>query len=46
VHQHVGRLDANAHHARQQTHHGMRSLAGCLIEAIQACALDLPDLIA
>ena len=24
----------------------MRSLAGCMLEAIQACALDLPDLIA
>jgi len=45
-HQHVGRLDANAHHTRQQAHHGMRSLAGCMLEAIQACALDLSDLIA
>src|SRR6266550_3498074 len=46
VHQHVGRLDANAHHTRQQAHHGMRSLAGFMLEVIQACALDLPDLIA
>src|SRR6266536_2910237 len=46
LHQHVGRLDANAHHTRQQAHHGMRSLAGFLLEVIQACALDLPDLIA
>jgi hypothetical protein len=36
----------DTHHARQQPHHGVRSLAGCLIEAIQACALDLPNLIA
>jgi hypothetical protein len=38
LHQHVGRLDANAHHTRQQAHHGMRSLAGCMLEAIQAGA--------
>ena len=46
MHQHVRRLDANAHHTRQQAHHGMRSLAGCVLEAIPACALYLPDLIA
>jgi hypothetical protein len=34
-------VDANAHHTRQQAHHGMRFLAGCMLEAIQACALDL-----
>jgi hypothetical protein len=40
------RLYADTHRARQQPHHGVRSLAGCLIWAIQACALDLPNLIA
>src|SRR4249919_3142297 len=46
LHQHLGRLDANAHHTRQKAHHGMRSLTGCMLEAIQACVLDLLDLIA
>src|SRR6516162_8785069 len=46
LHQQVCRLDANADDTRQQAHHGMRSFTGCVLEAIPACALYLPDLIA
>src|SRR5437588_5473762 len=44
-HQHVGRLDTNPDHARQQAHHGMWSIIGLLLETLQACLLDPSDLI-
>src|SRR5665811_1241930 len=45
VHQHVGCLDADPDHAREQAHHGVRSITGCVLETLQACLLDLPYLI-
>ena len=45
LHQHVGRLDANPDHARQQTHHCVWSITGRLLETLQASILDLPYLI-
>ena len=44
LHQHVGRLGTDPDHACQQAHHGMWSIAGRLLETLQACLLDLPDL--
>src|SRR5262245_26099563 len=44
LHQHVGGLDANPDHARQQAHHGMRSITGRLLETLQASILDPADL--
>src|SRR6266436_5425466 len=45
LHQHVGCLDANPDHARQQAHHGVWSIAGGFLETPQASILDLPNLI-
>ena len=45
VHQHVSRLNADPDHARQQAHHSVRSITGRVIETLQACLLNLPDLI-
>ena len=45
LHQHVGRLDANPDHPRQQAHHGVWSITGRLHDAFQASILDLADLI-
>src|SRR5208282_6583244 len=45
LHQHVGRLDPNPDHPRQQAHHCVWSITGRLRETLQACLLDLPDLI-
>src|ERR1700730_2550461 len=38
-------LDANPDHARQQAHHCVWSITRRLLETIQACLLDLADLI-
>src|SRR5712675_659252 len=46
LHQHVGCLDANPDHARQQAHHGVWSIAGGFLETLQASILDVPDLTA
>src|SRR5262249_31627179 len=46
VHQHVGRLNADPNHTRQQAHHGVWSIIGRLLKMLQACLLDLPNLIA
>src|SRR5262245_53367128 len=45
LHQHVGRLDANPDHPRQQAHHGVWSITGRLLDAFEASILDLADLI-
>ena len=45
VYQHVSRLDADPDYARQQAHHSVRSITGRVIETLQACLLNLPDLI-
>ena len=44
-HQHIRGLDANPDHARQQAQHCMWSITRHLLETIQACLLDLVDLI-
>jgi len=36
LHQHVGGLDANPDHARQQAHHGVWSITGRVLETLQA----------
>src|SRR5262249_3068792 len=46
VHQHVGRLNADPNHTRQQAHHGVWSIIGRLLKMVQARLLDLPNLIA
>src|SRR5712664_3560431 len=45
LHQHVGRLDTNPDHPRQQAHHCVWSNTGRLLETLQASVLDLPYLI-
>ena len=45
VYQHVSRLNADPDHARQQAHHSVRSIIRGVIEPLQACLLNLPDLI-
>src|SRR6266699_5715036 len=45
LHQHVGRLDTNPDHARQQAHHCVWSVTGRVLDTLQASMLDLPDLI-
>src|SRR6202048_5080224 len=45
LHQHIRGLDANPDHARQQAHHCVWPITGRLLETIQACLLDLADLI-
>src|SRR6266704_5664545 len=45
LHQHVGRLDANPDHARQQAHHCVWAITGRLLKTLQASTLDLPYLI-
>jgi len=44
LHQHVGRLDTNPDHARQQAHHGVWASLGACLNA-QGEFLDLPYLI-
>src|SRR5262245_42516127 len=44
VYQHVGRLNADPNHTRQQAHHGVWSIIGRLLKMLQACLLDLPNL--
>ena len=39
------RASSDPDHARQQAHHGVWSIIGRLLETLQACLLDLPDLI-
>ena len=46
LHQHVGRLDTNPNHPRQQAHHCVGSITGRLLETLQASVLDLLYLIA
>src|ERR1700676_2319038 len=45
LHQHIRGLDANPDHARQQAQHCVWSIIRRLLETIQACLLDLADLI-
>ena len=45
LHQHIRGLDANPDHARQQAQHCVWSIIRHLLETIQACLLDLADLI-
>src|ERR1019366_2816365 len=45
LHQHVGRLDTNPDHPRQQAHHCVGSITGRLLETLQASVLYLPYLI-
>src|SRR5207302_10391362 len=45
LHQHVGRLDANPDHARQQAHHCVWAITGRLLKTLQASTRDLPYLI-
>jgi hypothetical protein len=45
LHQHVSRLDTNADHTRQRTHHCVWSIIGHALQTLQASILDLPDVI-
>src|SRR3974377_2041471 len=45
LYQHIRGLDANPDHARQQAQHCVWSITRHLLETIQACPLDLADLI-
>src|SRR3974390_1180322 len=45
VYQHVSRLNADPDHTHQQAHHSVRSITGRVIKTLQACLLNLPDLI-
>jgi hypothetical protein len=44
LHQHVGRLDADADYAGQQQHRGVRPLCRSLRQVIEPRLLDLADL--
>src|SRR5262249_39009479 len=45
LHQHIGSLDANPNHARQEEHHGVGAGPRRLLEALEPSLLDLLDLL-